>query len=76
MVGRGKEMKEYKIDLSMYEGKVRELVSEEVQKKRLSLGCWWFGVPEKRAIHKSALFIFTHKDGALSMSMGSDVLLV
>jgi hypothetical protein len=36
--GRGKEMKEYKIDLSMYEGKVREAVSEAVQKKAFGLG--------------------------------------
>ena len=36
--GRGKEMKEYKIDLSMYEGKVRELVSEAIQKKAFGMG--------------------------------------
>jgi hypothetical protein len=33
-----KEMKEFKIDLSMYEGKVREVVSEAVQKKAFELG--------------------------------------
>ena len=71
--GRGKEMKEYKIDLHEFEGKVREVVSEAVQEKAFELGCWWFGVPEKRAIYKSASFIFTRKDGSLSMSMDSDV---
>ena len=34
-------MKEYKIDLSMHEGKVRELVSEAVQKKAFELGYRW-----------------------------------
>jgi hypothetical protein len=70
---RGDEMKDYKIDLSGYEGKVREVVSEAIQEKAFELGCWWFGVPEKRAIYKSASFIFTRKDGSLSMSMDSDV---
>ena len=65
-------MKDYKIDLSMYEGKVREAVSEAIQEKAFELGCWWSGVPEKRAIHKSASFIFTHKDGSLSMRKDSD----
>ena len=36
--GRGKEMKEYKIDLSGYEGMGREVVSEAVQKKAFELG--------------------------------------
>ena len=31
-------MKEYKIDLSGYEGKVREVVSEAVQEKAFELG--------------------------------------
>ena len=70
--GRGKEMKEYKIDLHEFEGKVREVVNEAIQEKAFELGCWWFGVPEKRAIHKSASFIFTHKDGSLSMRKDSD----
>ena len=34
-------MKEYKIDLSMYNGKVREVVSEAVQKKAFELGYGW-----------------------------------
>lgn len=32
-------MKAYKIDLSGYTGKVREVVSEAVQKKAFELGC-------------------------------------
>ena len=36
--GRGKEMKEYKIDLSMYEGKVREVVNEAIQRQAFELG--------------------------------------
>ena len=34
-------MKAYKIDLSMYPGKVREVVSEAVQKKAFELGWKW-----------------------------------
>ena len=34
-------MKAYKIDLSMYPGKVREAVSEAVQKKAFTLGYTW-----------------------------------
>ena len=39
--GRGKEMKEYKIDLSGYDGKVREVVSEAIQRKAFELGYGW-----------------------------------
>jgi hypothetical protein len=35
-------MNSYKIDLSGYTGKVRELVSEAVQKKAFELGYGWF----------------------------------
>ena len=65
-------MKEYKIDLSMYKGKVREVVSEAVQRKALELGWWWFGVHEKRAIHKGASYIFTYADSSLTMRKDSD----
>ena len=34
-------MKSYKIDLSGYEGRVREIISEAVQKKAFSLGYVW-----------------------------------
>ena len=34
-------MKEFKIDLSMYDGKVREVVSEAVQRKAFELGYGW-----------------------------------
>ena len=37
-----KAMKAYKIDLSMYPGKVREAVSEAVQKKAFELGYHWY----------------------------------
>ena len=71
--GRGKEMKEYKIDLHEFEGKVREVVNEAIQEKAFELGCWWYGVHEKRAIYTNASFIFTHKDGSLSMRKDSDI---
>lgn len=34
-------MKEYKVDLSMYEGKVREVVSEAIQRHAFELGYEW-----------------------------------
>ena len=37
-------MKEYKVDLSMYEGKVREVLSEAIQKKAFELGYEWVSV--------------------------------
>lgn len=66
-------MKEYKIDLSGFDGKVREVVNEAIQCHAFELGCLWFGVPEKRAIHKGAAYIFTNKDSSLTMRMDSDV---
>lgn len=66
-------MKEYKIDLSGFDGKVREVVSEAVQRHAFELGCRWFGVFEKRALHKGAPYLFTHKDGSLGMQMSGTV---
>ena len=38
---KGKKMKNYKINLSMYKGKVREVVSEAIQEKAFQLGYEW-----------------------------------
>jgi len=66
-------MKEFKIDLSGYDGKVREVVSEAIQRHAFELGCRWVGVFEKRALHKDAPYLFTHKDGSLDMQMSGTV---
>jgi hypothetical protein len=50
-------MKEYKIDLSGYEGKVREVVSEAVQKKAFELGYpgWSSG---RQPMHTNCPFLY------------------
>ena len=50
-------MKEFKIDLSMYEGKVREVVSEAIQRHAFKLGYEGFNC-RKFASHTSAPFLF------------------
>lgn len=51
-------MKAYKIDLSMYEGKVRELISEAVQKKAFELGyAWGYGGREVQLVNKPYVFL-------------------
>ena len=52
-------MKEYKIDLSMHEGKVRELVSEVVQKKAFELGYEW--ATSNEIICKKSPYLFFNK---------------
>lgn len=66
-------MKEYKIDLSMYEGKVREVVSEAVQTKAFELGYSWRGDNCKSAIYKDGAHLFIDKYGYLSMVLEKDV---
>ena len=66
-------MKEYKIDLSMYEGKVREVVSEAIQEKAFLLGYVWCGANSKSAIHKDSAHLFTDKYGDLTMILEKDV---
>ena len=59
--GRGKEMKEYKIDLSGYEGRVRELVSMEIQRHAFELGYEWSG-SGKKEILTNMPYLFFNKD--------------
>jgi len=51
-------MKEYKVDLSMYKGKVRELVSEAVQTKAFEAGYEWASVGKKVYWLKSPYLFF------------------
>lgn len=66
-------MKEYKIDLSMYEGKVREVVSEAVQTKAFALGYVRCGDNSKSAIYKDSVHLFIDKYGDLTMFLEKDV---
>ena len=51
-------MKEYKIDLSMHEGKVRELVSEATQRHAFKLGYEWIAAGKEIICEKSPYLFF------------------
>ena len=51
-------MKEYKIDLSGYEGKVRELVSEAIQRHAFELGYEWLAAGKEIICEKSPYLAF------------------
>jgi len=54
-------MKEYKIDLSMYEGRIREVVSGAVQRKAFKLGYGWLsGGKSLGLIYVPLLFLDTN----------------
>lgn len=66
-------MKAYKIDLSGFTGKVREVVSEAVQKKAFELG-WGWSIYEKeiKCLDAGALYFWESGDiGYMSDSLGS-----
>ena len=64
-------MKEYKIDLSGYEGKVREVVSEAVQKKAFELGYdWRIG---KEIICEKSPYLFFNKSSNITHLGAEDV---
>ena len=51
-------MKEYKVDLSMYEGKVLEVVSEAIQRHAFELGYEWFEGGKKEMLTNSPYLFF------------------
>lgn len=65
-------MKEYKIDLSMYEGRVREVLSEAVQKKAFELGYEWASVGKEVSWIKSP-YLFFNKYGDITYLDYEDV---
>ena len=65
-------MKEYKIDLSMYKGKVRELVSEAVQKKAFELGYEWSG-SGKEYTHTNCPYLFFNEGRYIKHLNAEDV---
>jgi hypothetical protein len=54
-------MKEYKIDLSMYEGKVLRAVSEAIQRHAFELGYEWGGYGKKEILTNMS-YLFFNKD--------------
>lgn len=65
-------MKEYKIDLSMYEGRVREVLSEAIQKKAFELGYEWASVGKEVSWLKSP-HLFFNKYGNITYLDYEDV---
>ena len=57
-------MKAYKIDLSGFTGKVREVVSEAVQKKAFELGYGW-KVHGKTITHLGAPIVYCESNGGM-----------
>jgi len=58
-------MKEYKVDLSGYEGRVRELVSKAVQRKAFELGYEWDG-SGKEIICEEDPYLFFSKSSKIT----------
>jgi len=65
-------MKEYKIDLSMYEGKVREVVNDAVQTKAFSLGYSWWAqerptvISPTTVISPNCCYLFLNQSGFIT----------
>lgn len=65
-------MKECKIDLSMYEGRVREVLSEAIQKKAFELGYEWASVGKEVSWLKSP-YLFFYEGGDITYLDYEDV---
>ena len=66
------KMKEYKIDLSGYEGKVREVVSKAIQRHAFKLGYEWCGSVRKVTPTNSP-YLFFNKDRYITHVGAEDV---
>ena len=64
-------MKEYKIDLSMYEGNVREVVSEAIQKKAFELGYKWMS-GGKTVVLEYRVYLFFNNDCSITYVDGKE----
>jgi hypothetical protein len=69
--GRGKEMKEYKIDLHEFEGKVREVVSEAIQRHAFKLGYEWR--VGKEILCEKSPYLFFYKSSTMTHLAAEDV---
>ena len=65
-------MKEYKVDLSGYDGKVLELVSEEVQRHAFELGYEWCGYGKKEVLPNMP-YLFFNKDCSMTYIGAKDI---
>lgn len=65
-------MKDFKIDLSMYDGKVRELVSEAVQRHAFELGYGWINEGKKETFTNSP-YLFFNKTSSITRLNAEDV---
>lgn len=66
-------MKEYKIDLSMYEGKVREVVSDAVQTKAFALGYSWWAQERPTVISPNCCYLFLNQSGFITRKHERDI---
>lgn len=66
-------MKEYKIDLSDYDGRVREVLSEAIQKKAFELGYEWASIGKEVSWLKSP-YLFFNKDRYITYVDAEDIL--
>jgi hypothetical protein len=63
-------MKEYKIDLSGFDGKVRELVSEAIQRHAFELGYEWCGSGRKVVLTNSPYLFFNKSSDITNVGTG------
>lgn len=64
-------MKEYKIDLSGYDGKVREVVSEAIQRHAFKLGYEWR--VGKEILGEKSPYLFFYKSSTMTHLFAEDV---
>ncbi len=64
-------MKEYKVDLTGYEWKVREVLSEAIQRHAFKLGYEWLGSGKKEK-HTSSPYLFFNKPRCITHACFED----
>ena len=70
--GRGDGMKRYKIDLSMYDGKVQEVVREVVQRKAFELGYKWMS-DNMTDVREYGVYLFFNNDCSITYISAEDI---
>ena len=73
LVGKpDRKMKEYKVDLSMYTGRVREAISVAIQRHAFELGYEWNSV-SKDVFWTKSPYLFFNEDGRITHLSDEDV---
>lgn len=67
-----KEFKEFKVNLSMYKGKVREALSEAIQRHAFKLGYEWNSIG-KEVFYKTSSYLFFDEGGRITNLRDEDV---